>query len=68
MQQGSTACALELAYRYETGRFQWLVWHKAPDEGDDFAPALLRLALDLERQLPGFTMAHVVDHADEFTA
>jgi hypothetical protein len=53
MQQGSTACALELAYRYETG---------------DFAPALLRLALDLERQLPGFTMAHVVDHADEFTA
>ena len=65
---GKTACALELAYRYETGRFERLVWHKGPDEGHDIADALLRLAIDLERQLPGFTMAHVVDRADEFTA
>jgi hypothetical protein len=65
---GKTACALELAYRYATGRFEAFAWHKAPDEEHDIADALLRLALDLERQLPGFTMAHVINHADEFTA
>jgi hypothetical protein len=65
---GKTACALELAYRYASGRFEAFAWHKAPDEGHDIAGALLRLALDLERQLQGFTMAHVVDRADEFIA
>lgn len=65
---GKTACALELAYRYETGRFQGFVWHKAPDEGSDIEGALLNLALDMEKQLPGFAMAHLVDRADEFVA
>ncbi|GAF68764.1 unnamed protein product, partial [marine sediment metagenome] len=60
------ACALELAYRYETGRFQGFVWRKAPDEGSDIEGALLNLALDMEKQLPGFTMTHMVDRADEF--
>jgi CHAT domain len=65
---GKTACALERAYRYETGRFERLVWHKGLDEGHEIADALLRLAIDLERQLPGFTMAHAVDRADEFAS
>jgi tetratricopeptide (TPR) repeat protein len=65
---GKTACALELAYRYETGRFQGFVWHKAPDEGSDIESALLNLALDMEKQLPGLQMAHLVDRADEFAA
>src|SRR5712691_4062996 len=56
---GKTACALELAYRYETGRFTAFVWHKAPDACGDITDALLRLALDMERQLPGFKMAHI---------
>jgi tetratricopeptide (TPR) repeat protein len=65
---GKTACALELAYRYATDRFQAFVWHKAPDEGSDIEGALLNLALDMEKQLPGFKMAHLVDRADEFAA
>ncbi|NVM26698.1 MAG: CHAT domain-containing protein [Desulfobacterales bacterium] len=65
---GKTACALELAYRYESGRFQGFVWHKAPNEGSDIEGALLNLALDMERQLPGLQMAHLVDRADEFAA
>lgn len=65
---GKTACALELAYRYETGRFAALIWYKAPDAGSEIADALLRLALDMEKQLPGFKMAHLVDRADEFAA
>jgi tetratricopeptide (TPR) repeat protein len=63
---GKTACALELAYRYESGRFQGFVWHKAPDEGSDIEGALLNLALDIEKQLPGLQMAHLVDRAEEF--
>jgi hypothetical protein len=65
---GKTACALELAYRYETGRFTAFVWHKAPDVGSDLVDALLRLALDMEKQLPNFKMAHLVDDADALTA
>ncbi|MHC4917298.1 MAG: CHAT domain-containing protein, partial [Planctomycetota bacterium] len=65
---GKTACALELAYRYEASRFQAFAWHKAPDEGSDIQDALLKLALDMEKQLPGLQMAHLVDRADEFAA
>jgi hypothetical protein len=57
---GKTACALELAYRYETGRFERLVWHKGPDEGHDIRTRCYG-GHGLGRQLPGFTMAHVVD-------
>jgi hypothetical protein len=65
---GKTACALELAYRYDMGRFTAFVWHKAPDAGSDITDALLRLALDMEKQLPGLKMAHIVDDADALTA
>jgi len=63
---GKTACAVELAYRHRLGRFQGMVFYKAPDEGSDIGTALLDLAMAMEQQLPGFTMAHVVDRADEF--
>jgi len=65
---GKTACALELAYRYETGRFQDFVWFKAPDEGKDIDTAVRDLALAMEKQLPTFAMVHVVDRAEELTA
>jgi len=65
---GKTACALELAYRYETGRFQGCVWYKAPDEGKEIDTALRDLALAMETQLPNFAMVHVVDRADELVA
>jgi hypothetical protein len=57
---GKTACALELAYGHEQA-FGVLVWHKAPDEGHDITAALANFALDLERQLPGLRLAHLVD-------
>jgi len=67
---GKTACALELACRYETGRFQGCVWYKAPDEGKDIEidTALRDLALAMEKQLPNFAMVHVVDRAEELAA
>ena len=65
---GKTACALELAYRYEKGRFTAFVWHKAPDVGSDITDALLRLALDMEKQLQNFKMVHLVDDADALIA
>jgi hypothetical protein len=65
---GKTACALELAYRYETGRFQRFVWFKAPDEGKEIDTALRDLALAMEKQLPNFPMVHVVDRAEELAA
>ncbi|HLZ27390.1 MAG TPA: CHAT domain-containing protein [Chloroflexota bacterium] len=61
---GKTTCALELAYGYEAGRFEAFVWHKAPDQGTDIDGALVAFALDLEKQLPGFAMTQVVDHAE----
>jgi hypothetical protein len=57
---GKTACALELAYNHERS-FSRLVWHKARDEGSDIAGALTALALDLEAQLPGLKLVHLVD-------
>ena len=56
---GKTACALELAYTHEHA-FDRLVWHKAPDEGMDIKGALTDFALTLERDLPGFQMAHLL--------
>ncbi|MEU8606727.1 CHAT domain-containing protein [Actinoplanes sp. NPDC048791] len=57
---GKTACALELAYTHEDG-FARLVWHQAPPEGHDITAALTGFALDLEGQLPGIRLAHLVD-------
>jgi hypothetical protein len=59
---GKTACSVELAYTHELA-FDRLVWFKAPDEGQDIRGALTDFALTLERELPGFQMAHVL--ADE---
>jgi hypothetical protein len=52
---GKTACALELAYRYQV-RFQGLAWHQAPTDEGNLAGALRQLAIDLEHQLRGFAM------------
>jgi tetratricopeptide (TPR) repeat protein len=66
---GKTACALELAYHQRRSpRFLHFVWHEAPKEGSDIEGALSRLALDMEKQLPGFKMAHLVDRAEDFRA
>jgi hypothetical protein len=66
---GKTSCALELAYHQRRSpRFMGFVWHEAPKEGSDIEGALSRLALDMEKQLPGFKMAHLVDRAEDFRA
>ena len=48
---GKTACALELAYRHEHGRFTGYVWHKAPEAGSDIAGALFNLMQEIQTQL-----------------
>lgn len=64
---GKTACALELSYHLRRSpRFQHFVWHEAPKEGSDIEGALARFAIDMETQLPGFKMAHVVDRPKDF--
>jgi tetratricopeptide (TPR) repeat protein len=64
---GKTACALELAYHHSRSpRFQGFVWYKAPDLGKEIGGALLDLATEMERQLPGFKMVHAVGDADSF--
>ena len=66
---GKTACALELAYHQRRSpRFRGFVWHEAPKKDRDIQVALTRLALDMEKQLPGFKMAHLVDRPEEFRA
>lgn len=63
---GKTACALELAYRYERDRFQAFAWYRAPDEGQAIEGALPALAL--ETQLPGLEMVHVLERPEELAA
>jgi hypothetical protein len=66
---GKTACALEMAYHQRRSpRFRGFVWHEAPKGGSDIEGALIKFALDMEIQLPGFKMAHLVDRVDEFRA
>ena len=66
---GKTACALELAYHQRRSpRFRGFVCHEAPREGSEIEGALSKLALDMEKQLPGFKMAHLVDRAEDFRA
>ncbi|HEX3551831.1 MAG TPA: CHAT domain-containing protein [Thermoanaerobaculia bacterium] len=62
---GKTACALELAWRHENGRFPGLAWSKAPDLGQDIASALTNFALDLERQLPELALVGLLDDSQE---
>ena len=64
---GKTACALELAYHYSrSDRFSFFVWYKAPDEGKDIDQALLNLAMEIERRLPGLKMVQTVNDMDSF--
>jgi tetratricopeptide (TPR) repeat protein len=64
---GKTACALELAYHQRRSpRFRYFVWQEAPKEDRDIEGALSRFALDMEKQLQGFKMAHLVDRAEDF--
>ena len=48
---GKTACALELAYRHEHGRFAGHVWHKAPEADSDIASSLFNLMQDIQTQI-----------------
>jgi hypothetical protein len=61
---GKSACALELAYGHEQ-LFETLVFHRAPDEGQDVANAITNLALDLETQIPGLRLVHLVESLRE---
>jgi len=66
---GKTACALELAHRYDRQnleRFTGFVWHRAPEEGRDIVDALTRLAMSLENQLPGLELVGLMDDPEEF--
>ena len=75
---GKSACALELAYRHERGRFAGWAWWKAPDEEArgtcvagaavgraDIAGALTSCALALETQLPGLKLVGLLDGPEE---
>lgn len=65
---GKSACALELAWRHEQGRFTGMAWWKAPDEGHEIAGALTDFALALERQLPGLALVGLVDDPSDLKA
>lgn len=66
---GKTACALELAYNFDTEnlkRFTGFVWHKAPSENQDIGDSLTQFALSLENQLPGLQLVGLIDDPQEF--
>ena len=65
---GKTACALELTYRHEHGRFQGYVWHRAPEAGSDISSALFNLMQDIQTQLnaPDLGLATALDQPDRF--
>jgi tetratricopeptide (TPR) repeat protein len=48
---GKTACALELAYRHERGRFTGYAFFKCPEQGADISTALGDCLHAIERQL-----------------
>ncbi|HYP29032.1 MAG TPA: CHAT domain-containing protein [Blastocatellia bacterium] len=66
---GKTACALELAYRYDPKnieRFTAFVWHKAPEENHEITTALTQFAFSMERQLPGLELVGLMDDPEAF--
>ena len=78
---GKSACALELAYCHERGRFTGWAWWKAPDEEArgsaagsasgvraDIAGALTACALALETQLPDLKLVGLLDGPEEDAA
>lgn len=60
---GKTACALELAYRHERGRFTGYVWYKAPDKDQDISGELAKFLSAMENQL-GIERATLVVNVD----
>jgi hypothetical protein len=65
---GKTACALELAYRHEHGRFEGYVWHRGPEEGTDITSSLSNLMHDIQAQLnaPELGLTTSLDQPDQF--
>jgi hypothetical protein len=62
---GKTSCAVELAYHHQrASRFMAFVWYRAPDFGKDISLELRNFALAMEKQLPDFSMMHVVNDKD----
>ncbi|MGO4361428.1 hypothetical protein AB4Y83_12040 [Terrabacter sp. RAF57] len=64
---GKTACALELSYTHQDS-FQRLIWYQGPLGETDVAAAFTGLALDLERQIPGLAMVHLVTSPEQLAA
>jgi tetratricopeptide (TPR) repeat protein len=58
---GKTACALELVYAHKDGRFEAMVWHRAPNDGGGIEEALAQFVKSLEIQLEGFAFAHAIE-------
>ncbi|MFC2142141.1 CHAT domain-containing protein [Acidobacteriota bacterium] len=48
---GKTACALELSYRHDRGRFRGYVWYQAPEVNKDITAELFNFLFEVERQL-----------------
>ncbi len=66
---GKTACALETVYHQSRSqRFRHFVWHQVPKENEEIEGSLVKLALDIEKQLPWVKMVQLVDRAEEFKA
>ena len=67
---GKTACALELSYRHEHGRFEGYVWHRAPEADSEIAGALFNLMQDIQTQLgaPGLGLTTALDDPKQFRA
>ncbi len=65
---GKTACALELTYRHEQGRFTGYVWHRAPEAGSDISSALFNLMQDIQTQLnaPDLGLTTFLDDPQRF--
>ncbi|OUL97932.1 hypothetical protein A8M77_34300 [Variovorax sp. JS1663] len=66
---GKSACALELAYRHELGRFSGYVWYQAPEAGSDIASALYNLMHEIQRQLnaPELGLTTALDDPKRFS-
>jgi tetratricopeptide (TPR) repeat protein len=66
---GKSACALELAYRHEQGRFVGHVWFQAPQAGSDIASALYNLMHEIQRQLnaPELGLTTALDNPQHFS-
>ncbi len=67
---GKSACALELAYRHERGRFAAQVWYQGPQQDQEIVNALGDLLQAIEHQLgaPDLNLALHLDEPARFQA